>query len=154
MRFVIGIVLALSVGIGAYLGSAQVADSAKTPPRKVTLRIGDVAALGQIQCRAIPWTRGSTRTRYAYLQCTKGPASRAPVTVDVGMAGGLYVFKKVGQTQCAWTGPFETVHPIFAASLRCTRGTSGANVSVKVRPDGIAILNPWGKMVYRKAWYR
>jgi hypothetical protein len=44
MRFVIGVVLALSVGIGAYLGSAQVADSAKTPPRKVTLRAGDVAS--------------------------------------------------------------------------------------------------------------
>ena len=35
MRFVIGVVLALSVGIGAYPGSAQVADSAKAPPRRV-----------------------------------------------------------------------------------------------------------------------
>jgi hypothetical protein len=46
MRFVIAVVLALSVGIGAYLGSAQVADSAKTPPRRVTLQTGKTASMG------------------------------------------------------------------------------------------------------------
>ena len=51
MRFV---VLALSVGIGAYLGSAQAAGSAKGHSRTVTMRIGDVAVVGQVRCLA--WT--------------------------------------------------------------------------------------------------
>jgi len=44
MRFVIGVVLGLSVGIGAYLDPAQVAESANAPPRRLTLRLGDIAA--------------------------------------------------------------------------------------------------------------
>ena len=66
MRFVFGLVLALSVGIGAYLGSAQVASSAKATPRTLTMPIGDVAVVGQIRClawtdsRSSPISRGSS----------------------------------------------------------------------------------------------
>src|SRR5215475_5176227 len=94
MRFVIGVVLALSVGIGAYLGSAQVAGSAKTPPRRMKLRIGDIAAVGQVQCRA--WTDSRRHPiRYAYLECSKGPwsrASRAGLSVFV-LPGAVNVLK-------------------------------------------------------------
>src|SRR5262249_22520655 len=103
MRFVIGVGLALSVGIGAYLGSAQVADSAKTPPRKVTLRLWDIAAIGHMQCRAEQDGRGHHLIiRDAFFACSKGPeldSSRSAQWVQV-RPGAVRVFKKAGQVQC------------------------------------------------------
>src|SRR5262249_1176133 len=94
MRFVIAFVPPPSLSIAAYLGSAQVAGSAKTPPRRVTLQVGDIAVAGQVQCRAEPESRQHP-TRVAYLQCSKGPLSRAAVSVAV-FPGGVDVGKKVG----------------------------------------------------------
>jgi hypothetical protein len=162
MRFVIGVVLALSVGIGAYLGSAQVADSAKTPPRRVTLRIGDVAALGQIQCRATAWTRQHpTRTSDAYLRCSKGPLSRAAASVAV-YPWGVLVGKKVGHVQCFWQAPGPGLIPprtfYFSASLSCNKGPNEGprrghiDVSVEVLPGRIAVLKDDRRVVYRTGW--
>jgi hypothetical protein len=164
MRFVIGVVLALSVGIGAYLGSAQVADSAKTPPRKVTLRLGDIAAIGHIQCRAEQDGRSWDHLiiRDAFFACSKGPeldSSRAAQWVQVRPVA-VRVFKQVGQVQCVLEAP--SGRPSFSASLTCERGTradsmgpgSVAGVSVKVLPGGIAVLNPWGKIVHMTRWRR
>jgi hypothetical protein len=150
MRFVIGVVLALSVGIGAYLGSAQVADSAKAPPRRVALQIGDIAAVGHIQCRA--WTDSRSHPlRDAYLQCSKGPWSRAALGVTV-FPGAVDVGKKVGHVRCISEGPSETGHPFFSAYLRCQKGPhSVSSLSIEARPDGIAVLKK-GKMVYRTGW--
>jgi hypothetical protein len=92
MRFVFGLVLALSVGIGAYFGSAQVASSAKATPRTITLRIGDVAVVGQVRCLA--WTDSrSSPIHDAYLRCSKGPRSRAAYSVDV-LPEGIVVWKE------------------------------------------------------------
>ena len=168
MRFVIGVVFALSVGIGAYLGSAQVADSAKTPPRKVTLRLGDIAAIGQIQCRAEVDVRGhpvmhDTIMRDGFFACSKGP-ERAAQWVQV-RPGVVRVFKKVGQVQCLLEAPsgrpmsptpalLSGRHPIFYASLGCTKGPGNhaAALSVEVLSGGIAVVNRWGKMVHRTRW--
>jgi hypothetical protein len=164
MRYVIGVVLALSVGIGAYLGSVQVADSAKTPPRKVTLRLGDIAAIGHMQCRAEQDGRGHHLIiSDAFFACSKGPSSPAQ-WVQV-RPGAVRDFKKVGQVQCdleARSGrpTFSTPallsgrHPIFYASLWCWKGPGNhaAALSVEVLPGGIAVVNRWGKMVHMTRW--
>ena len=151
MRFVIGVVLALSVGIGAYLGSAQVADSAKTPPRRVTLQIGDVAAVGHVQCRA--WTDSRPHPiRDAYLECSKGPWSRTAESVFV-LPGSVHVEEKVGHVQCYWEAPGPT-HPTFSFHLylQCQKGPHAVSfVSIEMVPGGIAVLKK-GKMVYRTGW--
>ena len=150
MRFVIGVVLALSVGIGAYLGSAQVAGSAKTPPRRVTLRIGDVAALGQIQCQAIPWTRSRTPgPNDAYLHCSSG---RAAESVDVSL-GGVRVSKKAGHIQCFLGGPGPRA-PIFVAGLICNDEGRRKHMylSVEVLPGRIGVLKDDRRVVYRTGW--
>jgi len=146
MRFVFSVVLALSVGIAAYLGSAQVAGSAKMPHRRVTLQVGDIAAAGQVQCRAIAESRQHP-TRVAYLQCSKGPLSRAAVSVAV-FPGAAIVGKKVGQVSCYVEAPDA---PIFSAYLSCKKGPRHAAVSVEVLPGGIAVLKK-RKMVYRTGW--
>jgi len=104
MRFVIGVVLALSVGIGAYFGSAQAASSAKARPRTVShLRIGDIAAVGQAQCLAYTESR-SHPVREAYLRCSGGPLIRATYRVDVLPNGAIVVFKR-GASQPVYTSP-------------------------------------------------
>src|SRR5262245_31762348 len=152
MRFVIGVVLALSVGIGAYLGSAQVADSAKTPPRRVTLQMGDIAVAGQVQCRA--WTDSrSLPVHPAYMQCSKGPwnrAFRAGVSVFV-TPYGINFSKKVGKAQCYLAAPAaygRYAHPIFSAELRCQKGPHAvSSAQIEVLPDGITVLHK-GQRVY------
>jgi len=76
MRVVLGFVLALCVGVGACFGSAQAANSAKANGRTVTLKLGNVAVLGRLQCRV---TSHSPRFpgEYAGLQCSNGPLSKA-----------------------------------------------------------------------------
>ncbi|HET8752160.1 MAG TPA: hypothetical protein VFM43_06495 [Gaiellaceae bacterium] len=160
MRFVIGVVLALSVGIGAYLGSAQVADSAKTPPRRVTLRFGDIAAIGQIQCVATTDSRSQhPGTRDAFMWCSKGPVSHAAGSVEV-RPGGLIVLKKVGQAQCVFDAPLGASSArgghLIISDLLCSREGPRKHIRVSVKvlpgvPGGIAVLKK-GKMVYRTGW--
>jgi len=149
MRFVICVVLGLSVGIGAYLGSARAAGSATAPVRVVHLRVGDIAAAGQVQCRA--WTDSRSHPVHAaYLECSKGPWSRAALSVYV-LPGGVDVLKKVGQVQCVWQGLRER-DPTFSTYLRCTKGPRRhVAVSVEVLPGGIAVSKK-GKIVYRTGW--
>ena len=97
MRVVSGFVLALCVGIGAFFGSAQAANSAQANGRIVTLKLGDVAVLGNVQCRV--FTRSPRYpVEYAHVQCSTGPLSKAAYSAvtngspDVG--GGIDVFQK------------------------------------------------------------
>jgi hypothetical protein len=95
MRFVFSVVLALSVGIGAYFGSARAASSAKARPRMVLLRMGQIAAVGhagpRAQCLATSESR-SDPYRYAWLRCSAGPLSRATYWISL-TSGGFSVFK-------------------------------------------------------------
>ena len=161
MRFVIGVVLALSVGVGAYLGSAQVADSAKTPPRTVTLRSGDIAAIGHYQCRGVTYGERHPVPN-AYLLCSVGPLSRAAESVEV-FGDSVSVEKKVGHVQCFWQSPRpegphppgpSTPHPTpyFSENLRCLKGPrTYVNGSMVVLPRGIAFFKR-RTMVYRTGW--
>jgi len=94
MRFVLSVVLALSVGIGAYFGSARAASSAKAPPRMVLLRMGQIAAVGQsgprAQCQA---TLGVEDRSTRLLRCSPGPLSRATYSILLA-PNGFVVFQK------------------------------------------------------------
>ena len=81
----IGVVVALAFGIGAYFGSAQVAGSASTPPpRTVSLRLGDTALLGHLQCVAASDSRRYPMNPGAYyLRCSKRPEKQARYVVFV-----------------------------------------------------------------------
>jgi hypothetical protein len=162
MRFVIGVVLALSVGIGAYLGSAQVADSAKAPPRRVTLQVGDIAAVRHVQCQATAESR-SHPLHADYLLCSKRPLSRAAASVYLFEGGVGVRVAKVGQVSCFLGTPGDLGTPgfarsrIFSASLVCNRGSGRGHrrghiyLSVEVLPHGIAVLHE-DKIVYRTGW--
>jgi len=96
MRVVFGFVLALCVGVGACFGSAQAANSAKANGRIVTLKIGDVAVLGNVQCRVFS---NSPRhpVEYAHVQCSNGPLSKATysaVTSGTDLGSSISVFQK------------------------------------------------------------
>jgi hypothetical protein len=94
MRFVLGVAVVLSVGVGAYFGSAQVARSAKPPARMLELRVGDSALIRQdIQCVA---TTDSRRypLKYAYMRCSTRPFSASHVFVDIGAGGMVDVWSK------------------------------------------------------------
>ena len=149
MRFVIGVVLALSVGIGAYLGSAQVADSAKAPPRKVTLRVGDIAVVGNGQCRATPESRQHP-LRADYLLCSNGRLSRAAASVYLFEGGGgVRVGTKVGQVSCYLGAPGAS--RTFVADLTCHKGRrKHIYLSVEALPRGIAVVK--NGVVYRTGW--
>jgi len=93
MRFALGVAVVLSVGVGAYFGSAQVASSAKPPARKLELRVGDSALIRQdIQCVA---TSDSRRypLRNAYMRCSTRPLSASRFVVDIG-PGWVNVWSK------------------------------------------------------------
>ena len=94
MRFVFSIVLALSIGIGAYFGSARAASSAQAHPRMVLLRKGEIAAVGQsgprAQCQA---TLGIEDRSTRLLRCSPGPLSRATYSILLAPSG-FAVFKK------------------------------------------------------------
>jgi len=152
MRFVIGVVLAVSVGIGAYLGSARAAGSATAPARTVQLRIGDIAVVGQLQCRA--WTDSRSNPIPTYLECSKGPWNPDAVSVTV-FPGGVTRSKKVGEGVCSLVSPGRAPghHVIFRASLLCANALAGKHVdaSVEFLPSGLAVLRN-GKTVYRAGW--
>ena len=101
-RLAVGVVLAFSVGLGAYFGSAQLAGSANAPKRTVTLRIGDVAVLGQMQCVAVSESRSRPMKPGAYyMRCSKRPRNQAPYVVDAFPAGAV-----------VW-GPDSTAPPLY-----------------------------------------
>ena len=91
MRVVFGFVLALCVGVGACFGSAQAANSAQANGRIVTLKIGDVAVLGNAQCRVISYSPGHPY-EYVHVQCSNGPLSKA--TYSFVTNGGIDVWQK------------------------------------------------------------
>ena len=91
MRVVFGFVLALCVGVGACFGSAQAANSAKANGRIVTLKMGDVAVLGKLQCRVFT-NSPRYRLEYSHFQCSNGPLSKAAYSFITN--GGIDVFQK------------------------------------------------------------
>jgi hypothetical protein len=96
MRFVLGVVLALGVGIGAYFGSARAASSAKARSRMVMLRMGDIAAVGHAGPRAQCLATSDSRFhpyRYPYLVCSPGRLSQATYRI-VLFPRGLAVVKE------------------------------------------------------------
>ena len=97
MRVVFGFVLALCVGVGACFGFAQAANSAQANGRIVTLKLGDLAVLGNVQCRVFsrsPRFPGE----YTHVQCSNGPLSKAAYSAVTGGNGsgasGIDVFQK------------------------------------------------------------
>ena len=97
MRVVFGFVLALCVGVGACFGSAQAANSAQANGRIETLTLGDLAVLGNVQCRVFsrsPRFPGE----YTHVQCSNGPLSKAAYSAVTGGNGsgasGIDVFQK------------------------------------------------------------
>lgn len=103
-RFATGVALALSVGVGAYFGSARLAGS--TPnraPRVVTMQVRDVAVLGgRVRCQAWSDSRSSP-LRHAYMHCSKRPASQARYWVDIAPEG--IVVWQIGSTEPLYTTP-------------------------------------------------
>lgn len=91
MRVVFGFVLALCVGVGSCFGSVQAANSAKANGRIVTLKLGDVAVLGDIQCRVFSNSPGHP-VEYAHVQCSNGPLSKAAYSFVTN--GGIDVWQK------------------------------------------------------------
>jgi hypothetical protein len=91
MRVVFGFVLALCVGVGACFGSAQAANSAQANGRIVTLKMGDVAVLGKLQCRVFSESPRYP-VEYARVQCSNGPLSKAAYSFVA--AGDIRVFQK------------------------------------------------------------
>lgn len=77
MRYLFGAILALSVGIGAYFGSAKVAGSAATNGRIVKLHFGDTPTFGRVRCIAT-----GNQTHHHFLICEKA-VSRPTYTVVV-----------------------------------------------------------------------
>ena len=117
MRVVFGFVLALCVGVGACFGSAQAANSAKANGRIVTLKMGDVAVLGKIQCRVFSNSPGHPY-EYAHVQCSNGPLSKA--TYSFVTNGGIDVFQKGVSAAIYSTNPTPGNHQV-AKSAKATR---------------------------------
>ena len=61
----------LSFGLGVYLGATQLAGSAPTRPRVITLRSQDVAVFGGVQCLA------NTEAGRRHFLCSRRPRTRS-----------------------------------------------------------------------------
>ena len=81
-RLVIAALIVVALGIGAFRAAARAAGGKPNPPRIVTLRIGDTAVIGKIQCLATSDTRGHPMEGY-YLRCGNRPHSSARYWADV-----------------------------------------------------------------------
>jgi hypothetical protein len=132
MRVVFGFVLAVCVGVGACFGSAQAANSAKANARTVTLTLGDLAVLGDIQCRVFT---NSPRypVEYAHVQCSNGPLSKAAYSFVTN--GGIDVFKKGVSGAIYSTNPTPGNHQV-PKSWKATR-------IVRLRVGDVAVV-PFG----------
>jgi len=83
MRLVFFLVLAVSVGSGAYFGSAQLAGSATKPaPRTFMLHTGDTAVVGRTQCVAVSDSRSHPMAG-SYMRCSKRPLNQSRYHADV-----------------------------------------------------------------------
>jgi len=133
MRVVFGFVLALCVGVGACFGSAQAANSAKANGRIVTLKLGDLAVLGNIQCRV--FTRSPRYpVEYAHVQCSNGPLSTAADSFVTSQ--GIQVFQK-GVSAPIYSSPIDIFGHLQAAnSWKATR-------IVRLRVGDVAVV-PFG----------
>jgi hypothetical protein len=69
--------LALSLGVGGYLGSAQIANPASSRSRVITLRSQDVAVFGGVQCV------GNVEAGYKHMLCSRRPRSKARYDVAI-----------------------------------------------------------------------
>ena len=138
MRVVFGFVLALCVGVGACFGSAQAANSAKANGRIVTLKIGDVAVLGDIQCRVFS-NSPDHPNEYAHVQCSNGPLSTATysaVTRGTDLGSSISVFQK-GVSAPIYSTPqtmFKGQH--VTNSWKATRIVRLRVGEVAIVPDG------------------
>ena len=91
-------------------GTSTVADSANATPSIVRLNpgspavhIGDVAVVGEVQCRA--WTQSRSHPiKMAHLRCSIGSRSRSPYYVDID-GGQINVYKK-GRSAPVYSTPF------------------------------------------------
>lgn len=72
------VVALLSLGLGAYFGSARIADSTSSRPRVVTLRNHGIAVYGNVQCVA-----DSSPISRRHMECSRRPGSRAPYNVEI-----------------------------------------------------------------------
>jgi len=131
MRVVFGFVLALCVGVGACFGSAQAANSAQANGRIVTLKIGDVAVLGNAQCRVISYSPGHPY-EYAHVQCSNGPLSKAAYSFATGF-GSIDVFQKGVSAAIYSTNPPGGNQRAVSGKTRIVRLRVG---DVAVVPDG------------------
>jgi hypothetical protein len=133
MRVVFGFVLALCVGVAACFGSAQVANSAQANGRIVTLKLGDVAVLGDIQCRVFTRSPGHP-VEYAHVQCSNGPLSKA--VYSFATARGIQVFQK-GVSAPIYSSPIDTFgHLQVPNSWKATRIVRLRVGDVAIVPDG------------------
>jgi len=69
--------LAVSAGLGSYLGSARLAGSTSTAPRTITLRSQDVAVFGRVRCSA------NVEARTPHFLCSKRPRAKAKYEVSI-----------------------------------------------------------------------
>lgn len=146
MRVVFGFVLALCVGVGACLGSAQAASSAKANGRIVTLKVGDVAVLGTVQCRV---TSNSTRFpgEYAYVQCSNGPLSKAAYSFSNSggcgtVPGHCHPTRGIDVWQKGLSAPIYVTPGIEAARQHVVNPVKVTRI-VRLRVGDVAIV-PYG----------
>jgi hypothetical protein len=87
-RLFVGCGLALSLGVGCYFGSAQIANSA-SDRRVVTLRSRDIAVFGGVQCIA------NTEAGYRHMLCSRRPRGQA--RYDVAIFPKSVIVYKMGE---------------------------------------------------------
>jgi hypothetical protein len=134
------------VGVGACFGSAQAANSAKANGRIVTLKPGDVAVLGNIQCRVFS---NSPRypVEYSHVQCSNGPLSKAAysfvtngfettVGIDVfqkGVSGAIYSTNQTPGSQMAKSGKVKRIVRLRVGDVAAVLQGRGPGRPVLVR---------------------
>ena len=88
---------AFALGAGAYLATTQIAASSPARSRTVTLRFGDVAVFGKVQCIA------TAEARVKHLLCQRRPRRTARYEAAV-FPDAIEVFR-VGNPDPIFTAP-------------------------------------------------